>query len=206
MGGESCGVFEEDGEKEEMSKRVSLQNIFIAGVDCMLATIVTGCGYTTRSLLSAQYKTIYITPFVNKINMTNEAFTENKYQVYRPYLETELTKAVTNKYLFDGNLKPVAKANADLVLKGELVGFSRDPLRYTDSDEVDEYRMTVSVNLSLWNTRENKLLWEEKGFGGSTEYFTSFSSSNPKKSDDVALTDAVTDIARRIVDRTVEQW
>lgn len=189
-----------------MSIQASVQKIFVVGAVCMLAVLVAGCGYTTRSLVSAQYETIYITPFVNKINVTNEAFTENKYQVYRPYLETELTQGVTDKYLFDGNLKPVAKEKADLILKGELVGFRRDPLRYTDSGDVDEYRMNLSVDLSLWDARENKLLWEEKNFTGSTEYFTSVSSSNPKKSDDAALTDAVTDIARRIVDRTVEQW
>jgi len=33
----------------------------------------------------------------------------NKYKIDRPLIETEITRTVTDKYLFDGNLKPVKK-------------------------------------------------------------------------------------------------
>ncbi len=184
------------------------KKILLLGVGCwVLGVGLTGCGYTTRSLISNKFKTIHITQFANKIDLTQETDTGSKYKVYKPALETDVTKAVINKYLLDGNLKPVKEGHADLSLKGELVEFRRDPLRYTDSDEVEEYRINIVVNISLWDNKENALVWEENNFTGDTTYFTSFATETVvKKSEDTAITDAINDLARRIVERTVEQW
>jgi len=168
-----------------------------------LVGLIAGCGYTTRSMVSTKFKTIYVEPFLNKIDITNEIDTANKYKIYKPMLETDLTTAVVNKFLVDGSLRPIAKESADLVLKGELTEFRRDPLRYTEADEVEEYRLNLVVNISMWDNRENKLIWQEQGFTGDTTYFTTGTSA---KSETTAINDAITDLARRIVEREVEQW
>lgn len=187
-------------------KRARYQ-VFIVLLFCFLFFAAGGCGYTTRSMISGRFRTIYITPFVNKIDFTQETALANKYKVNRPLLESEITKAVIDKYVFDGNLRPQDKESADLVLRGELIEFRRDPLRYTESDEVEEYRINIVVNISLWDTRENKVIWEEKGFTGDASYFTSFAAINPSgKTEEAAITDAVKDLSRRIVERTVEEW
>lgn len=174
---------------------------------CHMPYAIGGCGYTTRSMISDKFRTIYITPFVNKIDITRETDVASKYKIYKPLIETDITKAVINKFLFDGNLKPVKQANADLVFRGEVVEFRRDPVRYTDSDEVEEYRINVVVNISLWDNKENKVLWQENNFTGDSTYFTSFAPATvEKKSDDAAISAAIADLARRIVERTVEQW
>lgn len=170
---------------------------------CYLPFVIPGCGYTTRSAISSKYQTIYITPFVNKIDITRETDVGRKYQLYRPQLETDVTKATINKFLWDGNLKPVKIQNADLTLKGELLEFRKDPLRYDDNDEVLEYRVNIVVNISLWDNKEDKLVWQENRFTGETSYFTSGSTS---KSEAQAISDAITDLARRIVERAVEEW
>ena len=171
----------------------------------LLAAVLSGCGYTTRSMLSGKYRTIYITPFLNKVDVTQESYSANKYRIYRPMLETDITRRVVNKYLFDGNLKPQREEQADLVLKGELVEYRKDPLSYTaDNNDVTEYRINIYVNLSLWDTKENKLLWQENNFNGNYSYFTSFATGNVIE--DTAVNNAVEDLARRIVERTVEQW
>jgi len=164
---------------------------------------LAGCGYTTRSMISNKFRTIYIASFANKIDITKETDVGNKYKIYRPYLETDISKAVINKFLLDGNLKITKEEAADLVLRGELVDFRKDPLRYSDSDEVEEYRVNLVVNLTLWDKKDDKLVWEEKNFTGDTSYFTTGSSA---KSEATAINDAITDLARRIVERTVEQW
>ncbi|MDD5108492.1 MAG: LptE family protein [Candidatus Omnitrophica bacterium] len=190
-----------------MKNRIGLF-LFKASMCCLLATILTGCGYTTRSMLYGKYKTIYITPFLNKVDVTQEAYTANKYRIYRPMLETDITKKVINKYLFDGNLKPIKEDEADLVLKGELIEYRKDPLSYTsDNENVTEYRINVYVNLSLWDEKENKLLWQENNFNGNYSYFTSFAPGSVViVPEDTAVTNAIDDLARRIVERTVEQW
>ncbi len=168
----------------------------------LLATI-SGCGYTTRSMILNKFTTVYVEPFVNKVDITQEVYTANKYRIYRPMLETDITKSVTNKFLFDGSLKPAKDESADLILRGELIEFRRDPLRYNESDEVTEYRLNLVVNISLWDKKENKLIWQENNFTGDTAYFTTGAQA---KTEDTAISDALTDLARRIVERTVEEW
>jgi len=180
-------------------KRSNLLN-FIA---CSFLALLAGCGYTTRSLICDKYKTIYIAPFANKINLTLESDVNSKYKVYRPMLETEVTRGTINAFLYDGNVKPVAQESADLILKAELTEFRRDPLRYTDNDDVAEYRINIVVNMNLWDKKNDKLVWEEKGFTGDSTYFTTGSQA---KSEDLAVQDAIKDISRRIVERVVEQW
>ncbi|MEW6102112.1 MAG: LPS assembly lipoprotein LptE [Candidatus Omnitrophota bacterium] len=169
-----------------------------------LLVTIFGCGYTTRSMISDKYRTIYVAPFANKVDITNESYASGKYRVYRPMLDSDITKSVRNKFLLDGNLRPASEETADLILKGELIEFRRDPLRYDDSGEVvSEYRLNLVCNLSLLEGDENRLVWEEKGFTGDTTYFTS---GFQAKSEDTAVNDALSDLARRIVERTVEQW
>jgi len=176
--------------------------LFLTTICCLLATGLTGCGYTTRSMLYGKYKTIYIAPFLNKVDITQESYSANKYRIYRPMLETDITKKVINRYLFDGNLKPAKESLADLVLKGELIEYRKDPLSYDSNVEnVTEYRVNIYVNLSLWDQKENKLLWQENNFNGNYSYLVSSASGEA-----TAVTNAVEDLARRIVERTVEQW
>jgi len=170
--------------------------------------VLSGCGYTTRSMISDKFRTIYIVPFVNKVDITQETYVGNKYKIYRPMLETDITRAVTNKYLFDGNLRPTKTDAADLTLKGELVDYRKDPLRYDTNDEVEEYRINLVVNIRLWDNKEDKLVWEENNFTGDAAYYPASSTLQNvvKKSDDQAVSDALDDLARRIVERTVEEW
>jgi ABC-type uncharacterized transport system auxiliary subunit len=162
-----------------------------------------GCGYTTRSMICNKYRTIYIPPFVNKIDITKETDVGSKYKIYRPLLETDITKAVVDKFLFDGNLKPTDFQNADLTLKGELIEFRKDPLRYDNDDNVLEYRVDIITNLVLWDNKENKSVWEEKGFTGDATYIVSGTGATTEAK---AISDAITDLARRIVERAVEEW
>lgn len=175
--------------------------IIILFVACSLWLVA--CGYTTRSMISSEFKTIYVMPFTNKIDITRDSDAANKYRIYRPMLESEITNSVINKFLSDGNLKPVKEQSADLILKGELAEFRRDALRYSESDEVTEYRINLIVNIRLWDRKNDKLVWEENNFTGETTYFTT---GTQAKSESTAVSDAESDLARRIVERTVEQW
>lgn len=182
------------------------KKVFFPALVCLTlcaSLTLAGCGYTTRSMISAEYKTIYIKPVANKIDITREADAALKYKIYRPLLDTEVTKAIIDRYVFDGNLKPVKSEDADLVLESELVDFRKEPLRYTENDDVEEYRVNVTINMSLYDTKKKEAVWQEKGFTGSQTYFT----TGPNmKSEDTATNEAIVDLARRIVERTVEDW
>src|SRR3989338_7862579 len=78
---------------------------------------VSGCGYTTRSLMSPHHKTIYIENFTNKIRITEEQSDVRMYRCYRPGMEIDITKDTVDRFLFDGNLKIVNDKSADLILR-----------------------------------------------------------------------------------------
>ena len=174
------------------------KNIFFPCI-LLVGALVAGCGYSTRSVNLTGARTVYIEPFKNKINFGDES----RRNLYLPLLENKITNAVTDRFLFDGNLRVVDKDKADLILQGELLNYQRDALRYTDNNDVQEYRITITVSMVLWDNVQQKPLWSEPNFSGDTDYFTTGSLA---KSETVALQDALTDLARRIVERTIENW
>ena len=165
----------------------------------VVSFLLSGCGYSTRSLLPGHIKTIQVAPFKNKILYT----TETTRNTYFPLLEVKIRDAVVDRFLFDGNLKIEDTDAADIVMKGELIGYQRDVLRYTDDNDVQEYRINISVALELWDSARGEILWKETNFVGETTYFVIGPSA---KSENEAVEDAVTDLAQRIVSRTVEDW
>lgn len=164
---------------------------------------VCGCGYTTHSMLSPDFRSIYVNNFQNKIKITAEQSDVRMYRGYRPGMETDLTKGVIDKFLSDGNLKIVDKDSASLVLSGDLMDLRKEPLRYDDNNTVEEYRIIITVDMELNDARNGKLVWREAAFSGEATYRTSGSLA---KSESSAIDDAVADLARRIVERTVEGW
>ena len=162
-------------------------------------SFLNGCGYSTRTVDLKGAKNIFIEPFKNKINYG----TEQTRNVYLPLLEVKITNAIADRFLFDGNLKIAKKETADLILQGELIGYQRDALRYTENNDVQEYRITITISMVLWDNVKQKPVWSEPNFSGDTTYFTTGSLA---KSESAALQDALTDLARRVVERTIEDW
>ncbi len=160
-------------------------------------------GYTTQSMLPSNFKSIFVETFINNIKVTAEQSNMRMYRGYRPGMELELTKAVIDYYLYDGNLKIAREDNADLLLKGTLVDFKRDALRYDTNDNIEEYRIKLIVNLTLIDAKTGNKVWEERGFAGETTYYTT---GPMAKGEAQAVTDAIVDLSRRIVERTVEAW
>lgn len=167
-----------------------------------LIFLIAGCGYTTRSALSPELKTIYVAPFKNKIDITSEN-TRNKYRTYTPGIEVVVTNALVDRFILDGHLKVVSQENADLVISGEIVDYRKDAVRYTVDNEVEEYRVNIIVDIALTNRHSNEVLWQVKDFGGDTSTFVK---GNLAKSDATVIKEASNDLVRRIVEKTVEVW
>ena len=165
-----------------------------------------GCGYTTRAYVTQTgYKTIYIKPFLNKVNTTSEYSEGKRFQTYFPLLENTITHAVADRFIFDGNLKVVEEEKADLVLTGELTSYNRETLRTVpgNGEIPEQYRITLFVNLTLLDNKTKKVVWQKSGFAGDNTYFVT---GTLVVSESQALQDATKDLARRIVDSTVEAW
>jgi hypothetical protein len=162
-----------------------------------LILAVAGCGYTTGSLLPSKYRTIYVDHFKN--NVTSQSRDIN----YIPLLEVKTRDAIVNRFMFDGNLRIGKPETSDLVLKGELKGFERQELRLTDNEDVQEFRINIFVDIELYDPSEERVVWSETNFSGEATYFV----TGPQaKSESAAIEDALVDLGRRVVERTLEDW
>lgn len=170
-----------------------------------LCVALAGCGYTTKSLLPEDIKRIHVAPVKNAIDLTREPSGQgDRFPVYRPGIEVELTNAITNRFIFDGNLRISAPDEADAIVETKLLEYRRDALRYTDSDDIEEYRVNVVLQVAVVrNNASRDVLWREDRLVGDTTFFVQ---GRRAASEDEASARAVEDVARRIVDKTLELW
>ncbi|OGW96279.1 MAG: hypothetical protein A2Z81_05700 [Omnitrophica WOR_2 bacterium GWA2_45_18] len=137
--------------------------------------------------------------FKNEIDFTQG----ERRNLYFPLMEVKMRNAIADRFLFDGNLKIAEGDDADLVLKGVLKNYDRGALRYEENSDVQEYRVQIFVSLELWDVEKQEIVWQEPNFVGESTYFVTGSLA---KSESVAVDEAMTDLARRIVERTIEDW
>ena len=162
-----------------------------------------GCGYTQKSLLPSHIRSIYVAPVKNAIDLSGEISDKDRFRVYRPGIEVDVTNAVINRFIFDGNLKIANPQNADAVVEAKLVDYRRDALRYTEGDDVQEYRLSLVLDAAVYDAKNHKVLWHDQGLTGDTTFFL----SGPRaESEDVAAAKVVEDAARRVVEKTIELW
>ena len=165
--------------------------------------VLSGCGYTTKSLLPDKIKVIYVAPVKNAIDVSSEIDEKNRLRVYRPGVEVDLTNAIINRFIFDGNLKVGKPEGADAVVEAKLIDYRRDALRYSDADDVQEYRLSLVLDVTVYQSPGRKVLWHDKALTGDTSFFLS---GTRAVTEDEAVAKAVEDTASRVVEKTIEIW
>jgi len=101
----------------------------------------------------------------------------------------------------DGHLKIAKSDKANLILKGDLIRFDRDDITLTDAQNVAQYRIRITVSLTLIDPVIGEVVWSEPSFAGEGTYYTTGPTA---RSESAALQDALTDLSRRTVERTLE--
>lgn len=157
---------------------------------------MSGCGYTRKTVLPRNIKTIFVETVKNKIPV------EDVY-AYQQGIEMDITNAVIRRLQMDGNLKVVEQKNADAILKMDLLAYEQEGLRFTQLESVAEYRLFIVMALKLVDTKSGDILWEEPNFTGDTEYFVSQVTSTAEQKASLSATER---LAHNIVDRIVEDW
>ncbi len=156
----------------------------------------SSCGYHVTpvgGIVPESAKTIAIPGFING---TNE-----------PYVDVEVTRAVTEEFLTDGRLKVVSLEAADVVLRGRVVSFDLTPQSYTVESYVQQYMVSMRVKVRLEESKTQKILWQEKGL--STVFLSSYPVSvgnitATKIVKDGAIKNASKDLASTLRSRVLE--
>ena len=158
---------------------------------------LAGCGYTQKTVLPNDIKTIYVDTVKNKIPI-------EKVYAYVPGLEIDITNAIIRRLHKDGNLKVVgSREEADAILETDLTAFEQEGLRFTSLESVEEYRMYLVVALKLIDGKTQNILWEEPNLSGDSEYYVS--DVRPIAREE-ASRKTIDRLARNVVDRIVEDW
>ncbi len=156
-------------------------------VSIILITILSSCGYTTRSLLRQDFESIYIPIFDN--------------DTFRRGLEFGLTESVKDEILFRTQLKIVDKEDADVILYGKITNIEERVIVENIVDDIVEGRVAVFLDIKLVNARTGRNVIERKGMLWRAEYIG-------KRGEGVSTTqnEAFVDMAERIVNLMEEDW
>jgi outer membrane lipopolysaccharide assembly protein LptE/RlpB len=126
--------------------------LILLSLSCTASALLLSCGYHlsgTGSLLPEGTRTIAVPAF---INATNE-----------PYVDVEVTRAVTGEFIADGRLRVVDVEAADITLLGRVLRYEVTALSYTPDSFVQQYKVTIIVEATLQERKSRKVLWREGG-------------------------------------------
>ncbi len=165
--------------------------------------LIAGCGYTTGAFLPTHLKTIYVEDFKNEIDISTEPSDKREYSIYRAGIETEVTSMIIDRFIYDGNLQIVDKEEADIILTGNLLDYYKQPLRYDKFDNVEEYRIILTVAMELKDIVKGESMWTENKFIG---YDTYRLTGGFASTEEEARTGAIKDLAEKVVEKVVEGW
>jgi len=159
-----------------------------------------GCGYTTRGFVYSSSK-IYITPTLNKINITSESQRYSTYTSYPRLIENRFTNELINKFNIDGHLKVVSVEGDALKLSSEVTQYTREALRYTGTEDVNEQRLRLYVLIKLTDSDGKEI--KRREIVGETSFFLSGPNATSESQAQEAL---IIDTARRVLEAVIEEW
>ena len=161
-------------------------------VTLALAVLVGGCGYSVHGTLPADIKTIAVPIFQN---LTRE-----------PAVEGLITRAVVEAFSTNGRLKVVPAAEADVILDGEVTGYSVFSIAFDQNANVRQYRLAVSVNLLLRDRRKNEVLFRQSGVREQVDFRVQNAVSQTISLEETALKVAAVEVGRSIASLTVTRF
>ena len=156
---------------------------------CILVifALISGCGYTNKSLISRKINSIYIPIFEN--------------DTFRRGLEFDLTNAVKDEIMSKTKLRIAQKDNADTILTGKIKKVTDSMLSSNAEDNIVESRVSIYVDIKLVDRRTGRTLIEEKNLKKSAEFIV-------KRGENIktASQESLDGLAEIIVYHLEEKW
>ncbi len=146
--------------------------------------LVSGCGYSQKSLISRKINSIYITTFENNTFMRG--------------IEFDIAKAVKDEIMSRTSLRIVQKDSADVIMTGEIGGSAQAALSQS-RDNIVESSVSISASVTLLDTRTGRSMGGGAGGGAS---FIVDRGENVQS----ATEEAIANLARSLVDNLEEEW
>jgi hypothetical protein len=175
--------------KQLITRSILTNKISFMQFTCVLIllALITGCGYTTKSLISRNINSVYIPIFGN--------FT------FRSGLEFDLTTALKDEILSKTKLRIVRKDNADTILTGKIVTVTEGVITSNARDNIIENQVIISVNIALMDRRTGRELIAIDNLSNKAEYIVT-RGENIK----TATQECLAGLAEKIIYQLEEKW
>ena len=126
------------------SVRTKIFVVFILALS--LSSVLSCCGYSTRSLLPEYMQKVHIGLMQNR--------------TLKPVLDEVATHAVIEAFRGGSNLRITDEGSADLVVEGSVSGYSKDPYTYTSDQTILQYKITIKYSARCVDRARNEVFWE----------------------------------------------
>jgi len=175
--------------KQLITRSVPSNKISFMQFTCVLVllALITGCGYTTKSLISRKINSVFIPIFGN--------------YTFRAGLEFDLTTALKDEIMSKTKLKIARKDDADTVLTGKIVTVTEGVITSNARDNIIENQVTISINIALIDRRTGRELMSMANLSNKAEYIVT-RGENIK----TATQECLAGLAEKIVNQLEEKW
>ena len=175
--------------KQLITRSVLSNKISFMQFTCVLVllALITGCGYTTKSLISRKINSVFIPIFGN--------------YTFRAGLEFDLTTALKDEIMSKTKLRIARKDDADTVLTGRIVVFTAGVMSSNAKDNIVESSVAISVNVARMDRRTGRGLASMDGLTNSAAYVV------PRGENiNTATEECLEGLAEKIVSQLEEKW
>jgi hypothetical protein len=149
--------------------------------------IFSSCGFYSFSGSTLSVKTVAVPIFENETVEVD--------------VEESIASEIRDAIIKDGNMKVVSESQADAVLSGKIVDVKEEADTFSKSEQANQFKIRVFADISFFDKRRNKVIWEEKRMEGWARYDAKDTSAR-----DEAINEALQMLAKDIIDKTVSGW
>jgi len=146
--------------------------------------LVSGCGYSQKSLFSRKINSIYISIFENNTFVRG--------------IEFDIAKAVKDEIMSRTSLRIVQKDSADIIMTGKI-GDSLQNALSQSRDNIVESSVSISASIELLDTRTGRTMGG--GANGSAAFIV-----DRGENVQTATEEAIAILARNLVNSLEEEW
>ncbi len=126
---------------------------------------------------------VYIRPFANR--------------THEPNVEARITQELVSSLQRTSKIEVVSKDEAEYVVSGSVVGYSKEVVALDSSGDVSVYRLTITVNLTVAD-RAGKVVGDFKGIQDYEDYRVYDEIERTKAEEHRAVERIAREIAQRI--------
>ena len=177
--------------------KTGMGRIALSTVYCLLSTVLcvlSACGiYSMSSSSYAHIKTVAVPLFEISDDQSVE------YGVIE-----QLTDVVIDGLVDDGSLRVVDEDRADSIIRGVVLRIKDEPFTYSAKEEAQSFRIRIFAQISYFDEKKDKVLWEEEVLEGWGTYSAESGDSEDEREEGKLA--AMEMLAKDIIDRTASGW